>query len=400
MLQRAHELHERLRAVRRDIHQHPELSYQEQRTAALVADTLRALGIDVQTGVARTGVVGILPPPDLPRRRGRSGGDEGPTVALRADMDALPIQEQNDVPYASQVPGVMHACGHDAHVAMLLGAAMLLAENPPPGRVRFLFQPSEEGPDEKGKSGGQRFVEEGVMAGVDAVFGLHVSSEYPAGTVAVRPGPIMAAADLFEVEVIGKGCHGAYPHKGTDPILLAAHVILALQQIVARRLDPLQSGVVTVGAIEAGSKHNIIPERALLKGTTRAFDAQVQQQILHELERACSVVRALGGDFRLRVVEGYPPTVNDPAMAAFVHTVADDLLGPEKVVEAQPRMGAEDFSFLAREAPGCFFRLGVRFPGQPERPLHSPTFDIDEEALPVGAALLAAVAWRYLSQVR
>ncbi|MBC8449584.1 MAG: amidohydrolase [Chloroflexi bacterium] len=384
MLQRARELHESIRTLRRAIHQHPELAYQEQRTAALVADTLRSLGIDVQTGVARTGVVGTL-----------DGGD-GPTVALRADMDALPIQEENDVPYASQAPGVMHACGHDGHVAMLLGAAMLLAENPPPGRVRFLFQPSEEGPDDEGKSGGRRFVEEGVMAGVDAVFGLHVSSEYPAGTLAVKPGLLMAAADLFEVEVIGKGCHGAAPHKGTDTILLAAHVILALQQIIARRVNPVESGVVTVGAIEAGTKHNIIPDRALLKGTIRAFNPEVRQQILRELERACGVARALGGDFRLRIVEGYPPTVNDPEMAAFVQAVASDLLGPENVVEAQPRMGAEDFSFLAREAPGCFCRLGVQAPGGAERLLHTSTFDMDEDALPVGAALLAEVAQRYL----
>ena len=384
MLQRARELHESIRTLRRAIHQHPELAYQEQRTAALAADTLRSLGMHVQTGVARTGVVGTL-----------DGGD-GPTVALRADMDALPIQEENDVPYASQAPGVMHACGHDGHVAMLLGAAMLLAENPPPGRVRFLFQPSEEGPDDEGKSGGRRFVEEGVMAGVDAVFGLHVSSEYPAGTLAVKPGLLMAAADLFEVEVIGKGCHGAAPHKGTDTILLAAHVILALQQIIARRVNPVESGVVTVGAIEAGTKHNIIPDRALLKGTIRAFNPEVRQQILRELERACGVARALGGDFRLRIVEGYPPTVNDPAMAAFVQAVASELLGSEKVVEAQPRMGAEDFSFLAREAPGCFCRLGVQAPGGAERLLHTSTFDMDEDALPVGAALLAEVAQRYL----
>jgi len=386
MLLRARELHERIRALRHEIHQHPELAYQEHRTAALVADTLRSLGVQVETGVARTGVIGTL------------DGGEGPTVALRADMDALPIQEQNDVPYASQVPGVMHACGHDAHTAMLLGAAMLLADNPPPGRVRFLFQPSEEGPDEEGKSGGKRFVEAGVMEGVDAVFGLHVSTEYPVGAIAVRPGPLMAAADLFEVEIMGKGCHGAYPHKGTDTILLAAHVILALQQIVSRRVNPVESSVVTVGAIEAGRKHNTIPEKALLKGTTRAFDPDVRQQILDELERASSVARALGGDFRLTIVEGFPPTVNDPEMTTFVQKVASDLLGPEKVLEAEPRMGAEDFSFLAREAPGCYWLLGVRIPGQPERRGHSPTFDIDENALPVGTALLAEVAWRYLRQ--
>lgn len=384
MLERATALQDRLRALRRDIHQYPELGFQEKRTAALIAETLSSLGIRVQTGVARTGVVGYL-----------EGGD-GPMVALRADMDALPIQEENDVAYASRVDGVMHACGHDAHVAALLGAAMLLAESPPPGRVRFLFQPSEEGPDDEGKSGGLRFVEEGVMDGVDAVFGLHVSSEHPVGTVALRPGPLMAAADLFEVEVLGEGCHGAYPHKGTDTVLLAAHVILALQQIVSRRIDPVESAVVTVGSVVAGTKHNIIPEKALLKGTIRAFSADVRQQILDELPRACSVAQSLGGDFVLRVVEGYPPTVNDPGLTSFVRQTAIDLLGVNSVLEAEMRMGAEDFSFLAREAPGCFWRLGARTPGGPERKGHSPTFDIDEAALPLGAATLAEVADRYL----
>jgi amidohydrolase len=294
----------------------------------------------------------------------------------------------------------MHACGHDTHVAMLLGAAMLLAQNPPPGRVRFLFQPAEEGPDAEGKSGGRRFVEEGVMDGVDAVFGLHVSNEYPVGAIALRPGPVLAAADLFEVEITGRGCHGAYPHKGTDPVLLAAHVILALQQIVARRVNPVEPGVVTVGAVEAGTKHNIIPEQAILKGTTRAFDAQVRDQIHQELERACSVARALGGDFRLTVSGGYPPTVNDAGMTAFIQELAEDLLGPENVLEAEPRMGAEDFSFLAQASPGCFWRLGTRTPGQPERSSHSPTFDIDEDALPIGTALLAEAAQGYLRRSR
>jgi len=388
MLEQAKALQERIRSVRRAIHEHPELGYEELRTAALVAETLESLGISVQSGVARTGVVGTLDAPP-------SG--EGRTVALRADMDALPIQEENEVSYKSQVPGLMHACGHDMHVAALLGAAMLLAENPPAGRVKFLFQPSEEGVDAEGKSGGRRFVEEGVMDDVDAVFGLHVSSEFPVGMIGLRPGPFMAAADLFDLEIMGQGCHGAYPHKGIDTVLLSAYVILAMQQIVSRRIDPMESGVVTVGAVDAGTKHNIIPERALLKGTIRSFKPEVRQLILDELPRACSVARAMGGDFKLTVVEGYPPTVNDPDMTELVRSVAREILGPDHVLAAQARMGAEDFSFLAQAAPGCFFRLGVHTPGDVERRGHSSTFDCDESALPVGSAMLAAVATRFLN---
>lgn len=385
MLERARELHERIRDWRRMVHEYPELGFREERTAALIERTLRELGLPVQTGVARTGVIGTL------------DGGAGATVALRADIDALPIQEANDVPYASKVRGQMHACGHDAHVAMLLGAAVLLAEKPPPGRVRFLFQPSEEGPDSEGKSGGRRMLDEGAMQGVDAVFAQHVSNEYPLGTVAVRPGPVMAAADLFEMEIIGKGCHGAYPHKGIDPILLSAHVIVALQQIVARRVDPVEPGVVTVGSIEAGTKHNIIPERALLKGTIRSFNPEVRQLILEQLEEVGGVARAMGGDFRLFVVPGgYPATVNEDKMTVLVREAAGDLLGLENVLEVVPRMGAEDFSLLAQAAPGCFWSLGTRTPGEPERPGHSPTFDIDEGALPIGTALLAEVADRLL----
>jgi amidohydrolase len=283
---------------------------------------------------------------------------------------------------------------------MLLGAAMLLAEDPPPGGVRFLFQPAEEGPDEEGKSGGMRFVDEGVMESVLAVFGLHVSGDYPVGTVAVSPGPVQASADLFDLEIVGRGCHGAYPHKGIDPILIAAHVIVAIQQIVARRVNPIRSGVVTVGAMHSGTKHNIIPDKAFLKGTTRSFDPEVRRQIGEELETACGVARALGGDFNLSIVEGYPPTVNDPDAAAFAHRVACSVLDESSVIAAEPRMGAEDFSLLAQEAPGCFCRLGVRTPGEPERRGHSSTFDIDEGALPIGAALLASLASKWLEEAQ
>ena len=385
MLQRAKALRERLVEIRRAIHRQPELGFQEFKTAQLVADTLTGLGVRVETGVGLTGVVGYL-------------GEGGPTIALRADMDALPIQELNDVPYASQVPGVMHACGHDAHVACLLGAAMLLAEMELKGRVRFFFQPSEEGQDEEGKSGATRMVEAGVMDGVDAVVSLHTHVDTLAGTIGLLPGPMMAAADTFRAAILGQACHGAYPHKGTDAIVLAAQVIMAVQTIVSRRIRPLDSGVITVGTIQGGTKTNIVADRVELAGTIRSFEAEIRQQLFDELERACGLARALGGDYELEIFPGYPATVNDAALTKFVRQVGIDLLGPDKVGEADAEMGAEDFSFLAAHAPGCYFRLGVGFPDQEPRRGHNPYFDVNEDALPVGAAVLAEVACRYLEQ--
>jgi IAA-amino acid hydrolase len=386
MLHRARTLQDRLTTWRRTIHKHPELGFQEMKTAARVAETLREMGVHVETGVGGTGVVGTL-------------GQGPPTVALRADMDALPIQELNDVLYASQVPGVMHACGHDAHVAILLGVATLLAESPPPrGQVRFLFQPSEEGVGKDGRSGAPRMIEDSALEGVDAIFGLHVLPDKPAGTVGVIPGPVFAAANAFRLYVRGRGGHGAYPHRTVDPIVLSAQVITAIQTIVARRLRPLDNGVITVGTIHGGTKGNIIPEEVKLTGTMRSFRPEVRELLRTELKRVCEIVRALGGDFDLHIGGGYPPTVNDAAMAALVREAATDLLGADQVHAPDPEMGAEDFSFFLEKVPGCYFRLGTGRPGEPVHGLHNPHFDIDESALPVGVAVLAEIAYRYLQQ--
>jgi amidohydrolase len=386
LLQEARALKDTLVDLRRRIHRHPELGFQEMETARLVTDTLSTLGLEVETGIGITGVVGHL-------------GEKGRTIAIRADMDALPIQEETGVPYASEVPGVMHACGHDTHTAMVLGAAMLLSRKPLEGRVRFLFQPCEEGTDQEGKSGAMRMVDDGAMSGVDAVIALHVEPRTPTGQIKVGAGPICAAADMFRATIVGDGCHGAYPHLGTDPIFISAQVISALQGIVARRVDPVASSVVTVGAIHGGTASNVIPSEVHIRGTIRSLDEEVRRQMWAELENTFALSRALGGDFRLEIEEGYPVTVNDARMAALVREAAGGLLSPESILLEKPEMGAEDFSILAAQAPGVMFSLGVKSPASDRvLPLHSPDFDVDEDALPIGTAILAEVARRYLGQ--
>ena len=384
MLDRAKAIADQIVQWRRHVHQHPELSFQETETARFVAETLQGFGIAVETGIGKTGVVGHL-------------GQGSPCIALRADMDALPVTEETGLPFASQNKGVMHACGHDTHVACLLGAAKLLAETPPErGEVRFLFQPSEEGVDDEEKSGAIRMVEEGAMVGVDAIVGLHIWSEVLAGQISVSPGPQMAAAGMYSVRIQGHGGHGASPHHTVDPIVLAAQAVMAMQTVVSRRLEPIEAGVVTVGTIHGGTKDNIIPEYVDMTGTLRSFNDEVYQQLKDEVTRALGVVRALGGDFQTDFSTHYPVTYNDPELTAFVTQVAVDLLGAEAIVPAKPTMGGEDFSILSMDVPGCFLRLGGRYPGQPLHNHHEPDFDIDESALPLGTAVLAETALRYL----
>ena len=391
MLDRAQAIAEQLVTWRRTIHQHPERSFREVQTARLIAEALQGMGIDAQTGIGRTGVVGRL--------GGGPRGRDGPTIALRADMDALPIREETGLPFASQVPGVMHACGHDAHVACLLGAAALLAETPPQrGEVRFLFQPSEETVDQEGKGGAARMVDDGAMHGVEAIVGLHTWPEVPVGQVSLSPGPQMAAAGKFFVEIRGQGGHGAAPHQTVDPIVLAAQAILALQSVVSRRLDPIEAGVVTVGTIHGGTQDNIIPESVTLTGTLRGLSSDVYDQLVREVRHTLGVVRALGGDLHVEFTTGYPVTTNDAQLTALVTQVARDLLGAEAAIPARPVMKGEDFSVLAAHVPGCYMRLGTGLPGEPPRRHHDPRFDIDERALPIGAAILAETALRYLSR--
>jgi amidohydrolase len=386
-LDRALALKDKLIALRRDLHAHPELAFQEVRTAQRVAATLHDLGIEYETGVATTGVVARL-------------GEGAPCFALRADMDALPIVEANDVAYKSQNAGVMHACGHDAHTACLLGAAMLLSEDLKQGKlkgsVKLLFQPAEENADGLGNSGAKLMVEAGALNDVAAVVGLHVVSTLPSNEVFVRAGPFMAAADAFKAEIIGRGGHGAYPQEALDPVWLAAQAINAIHGIVPRRMDPTQHGVISVCVVQAGVAENVIPELVRLGGTIRSFDPKVRRQLIADLEKALSIARVWGGDYTLRLLDGYPALANDPQMAEFARGMARDLLGAARVKEAELQMGAEDFSYMAQAKPAAFLHLGAKKDAA-SRPHHSPVFDIDEAVLPTGAALLAEAARRYLT---
>jgi len=384
MLQRARALADQIAAWRREIHQYPEPGFQEYRTAQLVADTLRTMGLRIETGIGKTGIVGYL-------------GEGRPAIGIRADMDALPLQESNDVPYASQIPGMMHACGHDAHVAILLGVAKLLSETEdrPAGQIRFLFQPSEEAFDDEGKSGAARMIEDGALDDLDAVIALHVTSETPAGKIRMGDGYMMAAVDSFRATIVGAGCHGASPHMGVDPIFILAQVINAIHGIRARRIKPVRPAVISIGSVHAGEATNVIPNEVKISGTIRSYDDETRQQLWEELEKALGVARALGGDYELMIEKGLPSTYNDPEIAAIVRQVAKEMLGADALHPPEPVMGAEDFSYMVRKAPGAMFMLGAQI-GDENRPHHSPIFDLDESAFPNGAAVLAETACRLL----
>jgi len=384
MLEKARQIHDQLIEWRRAIHRQPELGFDVYRTAEMVAQTLSDLGVEVQTGVGKTGVVGYL------------GEGEGPVIAIRADMDALPIQEVSAVEYASQVPGVMHACGHDAHTAMLLGVAKLLSQEKLPGQVRLLFQPSEENFDAEGISGAPRMIADGALQGVQRVIALHVDGTLESGKVNAEDGPVGAAVDTFKAYIVGNGGHGASPHLAMDPIWLASHVLSALYAIPSRRVSPLESCVVTVGVIQGGSAENVIPDEVYLKGTLRSYSEEVREKLIQEVERALALSRNYGGDYRLHIERGYPVTSNDPQVAGWLRQVGSVLLGADNVGTQQKTMGAEDFSYMIEAAPGAMFRLGTKFPGGEARYLHTSNFDLDESALPIGCAIMAETAVRYL----
>lgn len=396
---RAAEIAPRVTTWRRDIHQHPELSYQETRTAALVARHLRALGLEVQTGVGGNGVVGVL-----------RGARPGPVVALRADMDALPVTEQVDVPFKSTVRatyngqevGVMHACGHDNHVAILMGAAEVLAsmKDRLPGTVKFIFQPAEESPP---LGGAQPMIEAGVLENpkVDAIFGLHVGPG-ALGGVGYRAGPISASGDNFRIVVHGKQTHGAIPWAGVDPIVVGAQIVLGLQTIVSRQVDLSDANaIVTVGAFNAGNRTNIIPDSAVLIGTVRTFSESVRSEIHARLKKTAeAIAQSAGATADAKSELGYPVTVNDPALTARMVPTLKRVAGADKVYEASRTTTSEDFSRYAQRVPGFFVWLGVTPPNKDWRTAptnHSPLFEADEAALPIGVRIMSELAIDYLT---
>ena len=389
-------------AWRRHLHQHPELSNREVETAKYVVERLRSFGLEPQTGIARTGVVALL-----------RGGRPGPVVALRADMDGLPVREEVDVPFASTVTtdyegnevGVMHACGHDTHVAILLATAKVLTQmkDKIPGSVKFIFQPAEEGaPLDERPAGAELMVKEGVMQNptVDAVFGLHVFANVPTGVITYRSGPFMAAADQFEILVTGKQTHGSAPWRGIDPIVVGSQIVTALQTIVSRHVDITRlPAIVSVGQFQSGVRNNIIPETARLVGTIRTFDDQVQEDIHARVKKIAEGVAAgAGATVDVKIHRGYPVTANDPKLTAQMLPTLERV-APGKVKESELITGAEDFTYFQRQAPGLFVFLGITPPEQVGKAPanHSPLFYVDEAALPTGVKALANLAVDYLT---
>jgi amidohydrolase len=368
-------------ATRRDLHVHPELGFEEHRTSAMVAERLGALGFEVHTGIGQTGVVGVL-----------RGARPGKTIMLRADMDALPIDEENDVPYRSATSVHMHACGHDGHVAILLGAARLVAarRDEVAGSVCFLFQPAEEG-----KGGAKAMVADGVLErfGIERAYGLHLASAHPVGQLGFREGAFYASSDSIEITIEGKGGHGASPHLSVDPVYVAAQFVVAVQQVVSRQIDPIEPAVVTIGAINGGTTHNVIPSRVRLLGTVRAFDPGVRARMSERIERVLrGVCESSGATYDYEYLWRYPVTSNDVEQTRYVRALAERVAGSERVADVPKLMGAEDFSFFAERVPACFFSLGSNGGPNSAFPHHHARFDIDESALATGVRMMTALA--------
>ena len=380
--QQLEEIYPEMVEIRRDLHMHPELSFQEKRTPAFIAEYLERLGMEVKTGVGGNGVVGYL-----------KGGKPGKTIALRADFDALPITDEKKVEYRSQVSGVMHACGHDIHTAALLGTAKVLStiKDEIPGNVVFLHQHAEE----LAPGGAKSMVEDGCLDGVDEVYGAHVEVNYPVGQVAVNDGYVQAASDAFDITVHGRGGHAAEPHWCIDPLVIGSHLVVDLQNIVSRRIDPLQPALVTVGAFNSGDAYNVIPDKAYIKGTVRTYDKQVRIQAENALKLiAQKTAEKHEADIDVKYTKGYISLYNHPKETEFIKNLAIDLVGEDKVVVKPPDMGGEDFAYYVDARPGSFFWVGG---GNPEigavYPHHHPKFDVDEKSMLLTAKIFVSAVF-------
>jgi amidohydrolase len=380
MLKKAKGIQPLMTEWRRDFHMYPELGFEEFRTAAKVAEIIGSMGYRVRTGVGKTGLVAEI-------------GEGKPVMAIRADMDALPITEANKVPYKSKNVGVLHACGHDAHMAIALGTAKLLSQAKFSGTVRFLFQPAEEMQDEDGFSGAPRMIEDGAIEDVDCALALHVDSSIKTGNIEIDEFSA-AGVDTFYARIMGKGGHGAMPHAFVDPIFISGHVILAIHGIISRRLWPFDPAVITIGAIHGGQAENVIPDEVQLSGTIRYLVPKVREKIHAEIKRAMELTKAMGGNYELRILAGYPPMNNHPEMVALINAVAGELIGADKIAEPRPEMGSEDFGYFIQDIPGAMFMLGCRIEDDHRRH-HDPRFDIDENCMPIGAAILAKSVLAY-----
>ncbi|SIR52630.1 M20 metallopeptidase family protein [Priestia flexa] len=390
MVEQVNRLYTQLIEWRRRFHQHPELSFQEFGTSKFVAETLRSMdGIDVETGIGvETSVVGTL----------TSGA--GPTIAIRADMDALPIQEENTTDYCSLKRGVMHACGHDAHTAILLGIARVLAsafkKGKLKGTVKFVFQPAEESTDENGLSGSPYMVQAGVYDDVDAAIALHMCPWLPVGEIQINNGYSMANVDVFEGKIYGTGGHGAYPELGTDPIWMLGPVMQALHGIISRKVSALDAGVVSIGQVHAGTASNIIPTEVSITGTLRSYTPEVQDLLALELEKAFSIVGSLDGKYSFKVERGEPALNNSAAINDWIIEAIEEMY-PQLGITRRPfGMGGEDFGYVTQQLPGSMIFLGCALKDEVQRDLHTPIFDIDETCLPIGVAVLAQTAIKFL----
>jgi len=366
---------------RRYLHRHPEVSYEEKETSAFAASRLESMGWKVRTGVGGYGVVADL-----------DGAAPGKRIALRADMDALPIQDAKTVEYASTVPGIMHACGHDGHTSALLGAAELLAETRSEwnGSIRLLFQPAEEIPP----GGAQAMIRDGALEGVDEIYGIHLWSQFPVGTVQTVAGPIMAASDEFRITITGKGGHGGLPHNTIDALSIGSHFVVNVQSVISRNTDPIEPGVISVGSMHAGTTFNVIAEQCTLQGTVRSMSAETRMHLKRRIEEVLDYTcKMFGAEYDLNYIMGYPPVINHPEQTERVREIAGELFGSDAVVTCRPMMAGEDFSYYLERIPGCFLFVGA---GNDKitAPHHHPMFDIDERSLEMSVRLLYALATR------